>query len=178
MATVAIGLAAAAGVLTAAALTTAIAAPALPVGTGQFVTWRGAQLAAGFPLLKPTKTDSLARTGDIAVARCEISRKKASKRLVTASYGLTARANLTLTQNNSGAPCNRIGTAKLVGRYRVDGALADLTAGCGRRGLPPCSSVAIFLFLTWRKDGVYYRASSFGEPRSVLLGFARGLVRV
>lgn len=146
--------------------------------TGLFATWRAAQTAARFPLLKPTKTYGLARNSKITVTRCEISRKKAAKRVVIASYSLTPRANLTLNQNNSNGPCTRLSQGKFLGRFRVDGTVAMLIGDCGRRGLPPCASQNIFMFLTWRNRGIYYQASSFGERRPVLLGFARNLVRV
>ena len=161
-----------------AAMTTAAAAPARPGPTGLFATWRAAQAAARFPLLKPTKTYGLVRNSKITVTRCEISKKKAARRVVIASYGLTPQANLTLNQNNSNGPCARIHKGKFLGRFRVDGRLAVLTGDCGSRGLPPCASKNIFLFLTWRNHGIYYQAFSFGERRPVLLGFTRSLVRV
>ncbi len=172
------GFAVAASVISVTAVaTTAAAAPGRPGPTGLFATWRAAQAAARFPLLKPTKTFGLARNSKITVARCEVSKKKAAKRIVIASYGLTPQANLTLSQNNSNGPCAHIRKGKLLGRFRVDGGLAVLTGDCGSRGFPPCASKNIFLFLTWRNHGTYYQAWSFGERPRVLLGFARTLVR-
>jgi hypothetical protein len=176
MATIAIGLAAAASVVSVA--TIAVAAPATPERTGLFATWRGAQTAAGFPLLRPTKTYGLARASDIIVARCEISKKKAGKRLVIGEYGLTPAANLTISQNNSNGQCTRTRKGKFLGRYHVDGVTGGLTGDCGSKGLPSCLSKKIFLFLAWRKGGIYYQASSYGESRGVLVSFARALVAV
>jgi hypothetical protein len=176
MATIAIGVAAAASVVSVA--TIAVAAPVTAARTGLFATWHGAQAAAGFPLLRPTRTFGLARASKVIVARCEISKKKAAKRDVTGEYGLTPAANLTISQNNSNGQCTRTSKGKFLGKYHVDGVTAKLTADCGSKGLPSCRSKKIFLFLAWRKGGVYYQASSYGESRGVLVSFARGLVRV
>jgi hypothetical protein len=176
MATIAIGLAAVASVVSVA--TIAVAAPATPARTGLFATWRGAQAAAGFRLLRPTKTYGLVRASKIIVARCEISKEKARKRLVIGEYGLSPAANLTISQNNSNGQCTRTRKGKFLGRYHVDGVTAGLIGDCGMKGLPSCRSKSIFLFLTWRKAGVYYQASSYGKWRGVLVSFARGLVTV
>jgi hypothetical protein len=174
-----VGLAAAAGVASlASAATVAAAAPLRSAGVGQFSSWRGAQRAAGFQLLRPAKTFGLPITNKISVARCEISRKKAKKRLVIASYGRTVRANLTISQNNSGSPCTKTRSGTLLGHYSVHGSRATLIGDCGIRGLPSCKSTKIFLFLTWRASGVYYQAMSYGEPRNVVVAFARSLVLV
>lgn len=141
-----------------AAGTTASASTRSDHPTGLFATWRAAQAAARFPLRKPTKTDGLVRNSKITVTRCEISKKKAAKRVVIASYGLTPRANLTLNQNNSNGPCARLSQGKFLGRFRVDGTVSVLIGDCGRRGLPPCASKNIFLFLIWRNRGTYYQA--------------------
>ncbi len=161
-----------------ASAASAVAAPYVPARTGLFATWRGAQSAAGFGLLKPTDTHHLPRNGQISVARCEISKKKASKRLVIASYGTTANANLTISQNNSNGPCTRNGRSKRLGKVKIHGATAILTGVCDAPHLPKCTSVKIFLFLTWRKNGVFYQASSFGERRGVIIAFAKGLRKV
>jgi hypothetical protein len=176
MATVTIGLAAAASVASIA--TIALAAPTTPATTGQFATWHGAQSAAGFHLMKPTKTYRLARASEVIVARCEISKKKAGKRDVIGEYGFTPARNLTINQNNSNSPCTKTRKGKPLGTYHVHGVTAYLTGDCGSTGLPSCASKNIFLFLTWRSGGVYYQASSYGESRSVLVGFARALVWV
>ena len=174
MATIAIGIAAAASVVSVA--TIAIAAPQTPGKTGQFATWSAAQTAAGFHLLKPTNTYGLRKASDIIVARCEISRKKASKRNVTGQYGLSGRTSLVISENNSNGPCAHLRKGKALGTYRIRGTKAYLTGDCDSKGLPGCSSKNIFMFLSWRSGGIYYLAWSFGEPRSVVLGFARGLV--
>jgi hypothetical protein len=178
MATMASFAAAACVVTVASSATLAVAAPRRSAGIGQFSTWRAAQRAAAFPLLRPTRTFGLPITDKISVARCEISRKKAKKRLVIASYGRTGRANLTISQNNSGGPCTKTRRVTILGHFSVNGVRATLIGDCGVKGLPSCQSTKIFLFLTWRARGVYYQSSSFGEARRVLVGFARGLVRV
>lgn len=155
--------------------TTALAAPASHVGT--FKSWHAAQEAAGFKLIRPTRTFGLPRNGEIVVTRCVI-KKKTAARLVTVSYGLTPHKALNLSQNDSGGPCRKTGTTTSLGTVRIHGTLAKLTGLCGRTGLPPCTSTKIFLFLTWAKHGIYYVASSFGERRMMLVGFARGTVPV
>jgi hypothetical protein len=173
LATVTIGLAAAASVVSVA--TIALAAPASPGKTGQFETWREAQSAAGFRLMKPTKTYGLARASKVIVARCEISKKKAAKRDVIGEYGLTPAKNLTINENNSNGPCAKLRKGRSLGTYKLHGTTAYLTGDCGSKGLPSCSSDNIFLYLTWRSGVVYYQASSYGESRTVLASFARAL---
>ncbi len=178
MSAVTIGLAAMASVATAmGVVAAAAAAPYVPARTGLFATWRGAQSAAGFKLMRPTNAHHLKRNSPISVARCEISKKKANKRLVTASYGLTAAANLTLSQNNSGGPCLKTSKAKRLGKVKVHGATATLIGDCDAPHLPRCSSKRIFMFLTWRSKGIFYQAMSFGEARATLISFARSAVR-
>jgi hypothetical protein len=128
--------------------------------------------------MRPTKTFGLPITNKISVARCEISKKKAKKRLVIASYGRTVRANLTISQNNSGSPCTKTRSGTLLGHFTVQGQRATLIGDCGIKGLPSCRSTKIFMFLTWRAHGVYYQAMSYGETRNTIVAFARSLVRV
>jgi hypothetical protein len=154
-----------------------LAALAAPSALGQFASWKAAQRAAGFKLLRPTKTFGHPRNGDIIVTRCEI-KKKAAKRVVMASYGVTAFSTLGLVQNNSGAPCSSIGKVTALGKVKVDGTTAKLAGKCGFSGLRSCKSRKIFLFLTWTKRHVYYMAVSYGQPRKTLIGFAHGLRRV
>jgi hypothetical protein len=170
--------AAACVVTVASSATLAVAAPLRSAGIGQFSTWRSAQSAAGFHLMRPTKTYGLPLNSKISVARCEVSKKKAKKRLVIASYGRTVRANLTISQNNSGSPCTKTRKGTLLGHYLVRGARATLIGDCGVKGLPSCKSARIFLFLSWRASGIYYQAMSYGESRHTLVGFARRLVRI
>jgi hypothetical protein len=158
----------------------AIAAPGAPAGTartGQFRTWPAAQSAAGFRLAEPARTYGLRRNGEIVVSRCE-QQGKLGKRAVIAIYGDTPNAGLRIDQNNSGSSCGVIGRSTRLGRYMVDGTWAILTGACGLHGLPSCTSRRIFLFLSWRRHGTYYRAMSHDEPRSVIAGFARGLAPV
>jgi hypothetical protein len=178
MATIASIAAAVCVVTVASAATLAAAAPLRSAGIGQFSSWRSAQAAAGFGLMRPTKTYRLPITNKISVARCEISKKKAKKRLVIGSYGRTVRANLTISQNNSGSPCTTTRKGTMLGHYTVHGQRATLIGDCGTRGLPSCRSTKIFMFLSWRAHGVYYQAMSYGESRNTLVGFARSLVRV
>jgi len=185
MATVASLASAACVVTVASSATLAVAAPrplrlqpSALAGIGQFSTWRAAQKAAGFHLLRPTKTFGLPINSKISVARCEISKKTAKKRLVIASYGRTVKANLTISQNNAGAPCTKTRKITFLGHFSVLGSRATLIGICGVKGLPSCKSKKIFLFLTWRSRGIYYQAMSFGESRSVVVSFARSLVRV
>lgn len=169
---------AAAACVVTAAPALAAAAPLRSAGTGLFSSWSGAQKAAGFQLMRPTKTFKLPIANKISVARCEISKKKAKKRLVIASYGRTVRANLTISQNNSGGPCTITRKGTLLGHFLVLGARATLIGDCGMHGLPSCKSTKIFMFATWRAHSVFYQAMSFGEPRTTIVSFARSLVRV
>ncbi len=173
-ATVASAMAAGALVLAGTAGAQALAAPAGAHHLGMYGSWTAAQRAAGYRLLRPTRTYSHVRNGLIGVSRCEL-KKKGAKHVVSVSYGLTPFSVLSLSQNNSGGPCASTGKVKPLGTYKVDGTTAVLTGKCGLPGLRPCSSRKIFLLLTWRKHGVWYVAGSYGLPRGTLAGFATGL---
>lgn len=159
--------------------TSALAAPASRQ-LGLFRTWHAAQVAAGFPLIRPTKTFGLKRNGRIVVTRCvtKPTKDKHPRRLVIARYGSTPRAQLMLSQNNTGAPCGSIGDVTSLGTVTVHGVKAKLSGLCGRAHLPPCSAKNIFLFLTWAKHHIFYVASSFGRSRGTLIAFAKGTVPV
>lgn len=169
--------AAAAAIGTAGLAGPALAAPAAGHHLGNFTSWSAAQKAAGFKLLRPTRTYGHKRNGPIGVSRCEVKKMEA-KRVVSVIYGLTPFSMLGLTQNNSGKACTETGKLTRLGTYKVDGAKAVLTGKCGMKGLRPCSSTKIFLFLTWTRHGIYYVATSFGLGRKTLVGFATGLRRV
>jgi|CZKT01.1.fsa_nt_gi hypothetical protein len=153
---------------------TAFASASRPVGTGAFASWRGAQRAAGFGLLQPTRTYGLRRSGAIIVDRCEATGRQ-SKRQVFAGYGSVLSRMLGIGQDNSGGPCGNFGAARRLGSYRVQGRRATLWGVCGPHLGPPCSSRRITLFLTWTKGGKYYVASSHDERRAAIVGFARSL---
>lgn len=169
------GLAASVGVAATAVATTAMAAQAPAPRFGLFKSWHAAQSAAGFELIRPTKTFGQKRNGKIVVRRCVVKPTKSKNpgRLVTVTYGLTPKAQLRLSQSNSGHACSVTGRLTALGKVKVGGVTAKLSGLCGRAHLPACTSTKIFLFLTWIKHGVYYVASSFGESRVTLVGFAR-----
>ncbi len=163
-----------AGAVSAASIMTmAIPAQAQSSGFGMFGSWKAAQKAAGFKLVRPTRTYGHVRNGLVAVVRCEV--KKSTSRVVVANYGLTPFSTLALYQNNSGRACSTMGKVKSLGTVKINGTTAQLTGKCGLPGLRSCKSTKIFLFLTWRKHGNFYVASSFGESSATLTGFATGL---
>jgi hypothetical protein len=171
----------AAAVVAAAAVVSPVAAStrgaASPAGLGSFASWRAAQRAAGFRLLKPSVTFGQRRNGDIAVTKCLV-KHQFTKRVVIANYGRTVRAQLSVNQNNSGKPCLRTTRMTRLATVTVHGATATLSGLCGRTGFPSCTSRRIWLYLVWSSHHVYYVTSSFGERRATLISFARGLVRV
>ncbi len=159
-----------------------LAGPAFAVqagasGLGQFTSWKAAQKAAGFKLLRPTRTFGHVRNGDLIVTRCAatVKKKKAAHRVVIANYGLTPFSTFALYQNNLGKPCSSIGKVTPLSKVKVDGTTAQLSGKCGMPGLKPCTSKKIFLFLTWTKNHIYYMATSFGQPRKTLIAFAAAL---
>ena len=168
----------AAGAVCAASSTApAFAVQAGPSGFGQFRSWKAAQKAAGFKLLRPTRTFGHVRNGDLIVTRCAatVKKKKAAHRVVIANYGLTPSSTFALYQNNLGKPCSSIGKVTPLSKVKVDGTTAQLSGKCGMPGLKPCTSKKIFLFLTWTKKHIYYMATSFGQPRKTLIAFAAAL---
>lgn len=172
--TVAISLGSGAAALAPAAL----ASVARPASVGTFHSWRAAQRAAGFGLIRPGNTYGLRRNGLISVVPCQASGQM-SKRQVFASYGsFLSGPELSLRQDNASTPCGNFGAARVLGHYRVQGRRATLYGVCGKHLGPPCSSRRITMYLTWRKHGNYYEASSHNERRHTIVGFARSLHRV
>ena len=112
------------------------------------------------------------------MARCEISKKKAKKRLVIASYGPTAQRQPDDQPEQLGRPVHQDRQGQAPRQGQGPRRHGDPDRGLRRPHLPSCTSTKIFLFLTWRTNGVFYQAISFGESRSTLVGFARSLVRV
>lgn len=157
---------------------TALASVARPASVGAFGSWRAAQRAAGFGLIRPGNTYGLRRNGLISVVRCQASGQM-SKRDVFASYGsFLSGPELSIRQDNASTPCGNFGEARVLGHYRVHGRRATLFGVCGKHLGPPCSSRKITMYLTWRKHGNYYEASSHDERRTTIVGFARSLHRV
>jgi hypothetical protein len=163
--------------ITGAAIAVAGAAAAWATPAPAYSTWPSAQRAAGFPLHRPTKTFGLKRAGGILVTPCAVT-GHLRWRDVGANYEGTRHRVLAIEQNNSGAPCSNFGEARLLGHYAVDGTTADLFGVCGMHGLPPCSSVNKYLFLTWVRHGISFQGTSHNEPRTSLVAFARALVLV
>lgn len=161
--------------LTASSALAASSAPgATAAPAAAFRTWRAAQHAAGFRLLRPKRTFGLKMAGAIDVHSCDVT-GKTGKRVVGASYGKPGRSLLSIEQNNSGGPCGNGETAKALGTVRIHGVTAHLRGLCGVSGLPSCRSTKIFLFLTWTHHGIFYQAVSDNEARATIIGFARGL---
>ncbi len=165
-------------VLAASSATAASSAPGQGVApAATFHTWRAAQHAARFQLLRPERTYKLKILGAIHVEHCHVT-GKTSKRMADATYGKAGHALLGIQQNNSGGPCGNGEVARSLGKVKIHGVTAHLSGLCGMTGLPSCHSKKIFMFLTWRHHGVYYQAISFSEARATLIGFARSLNRV
>ena len=152
----------------------AAAASAVPGGSGTFGTWRAAQRAAGFRLKHPTRQYGLRRAGRISVQPCAAP-GRSDRRDVVAQYLSPTGALLGLEQDNAGVSCTDIGRTRKLGTYRIHGVRATLAGACGSHGLPACSSRAAFLFLSWKIGAIYYRASSYNEPRGTLRAFASNL---
>ncbi len=109
---------------------TALAAAARPEGVGTFHSWRAAQRAAGFGLIRPGNTYGLRRNGLISVVRCQASGQM-SKRDVFASYGSFLAA--------ASCPSGRTTPAGRAGTSGPPGSLA--TTGSTDAG-PRCSACA------------------------------------
>lgn len=162
----------------AVAATGAMAAQDHKPRLGTFRSWPAAQQAAGFRLLRPTRTFGLRINGKITVTRCltrKLIKKKKGAKLVFANFDPTPSAALEISQNNSGGPCRSVGEVRRLGAFKVDGVTATLLGECGRKPFNACSSRRIWLFLSWRRRGVYYMASSYDELARTILAFARDL---
>ena len=145
---------------------------------GQFRSWPPARRAAGFQLLGPTRTYGLHRAGPIAVTRCEF-RHQYRKRVVTAIIGSSAFHTIIDSQNNSGGPCQVMGQSHRLRTVRVDGTTGWLTGPCAVPHFPKtCSGSRLWLFISWRKSGVFDLTASYGEWARTLIGFVHGPIRV
>ena len=169
-----------AGVASAALLATAapsMAASAAKVHPGTYKTWRAAQHAAGFTLLKPGSTGGLKRDGGVRVlAPCGVPNNYA---VVIAHYGSQSASHpgkqYTLFQ---GGECYNIGEARTLGHPKVDGVKATLLGVCDLDGAPSCHSKHLWLYVTWTKHDRFYQVESYDRSRSQVIAFARGLRKV
>ena len=147
------------------------------VMAGSYGSWSAAQHAARFRLLRPRTTFGLRMNGHVIVDRCLVS-GHLKDRVVDAQYGSFTKHALGLEQDNAGVACTIGSGGAYLGKYKVAGATAGLHGYCGKGTPYSCKSVRIELWLTWKKNGKYYVASSFNESRKRLLFFARTLRRV
>jgi hypothetical protein len=149
-------------------------APAAPPSTGEFLTWPDAQHAAGFALRRPTDTYGLTRPAGIMVQRCPAER---GKRVVIATYGTFKHRLLGIQQNNFGGQCVSVTGIRRLHTYSVEGTNAHLWGACHVPGTPTCKTRLMWMFLSWRKDGVFYLATSHNVRRATIVGFARNMVK-
>lgn len=160
----------------AAAPASAVAADRAFARTHGYPTWRAAQHAAGFALLRPSGTFGLRISGKIEVDSCP----SLHSTWVLADYAKArakARLGIMQVRHNDGCAGNLPPSVKL-GTYNVDGAKATLYGVCRLFNNPPCSHLAIERFLVWTKGRDYYAVSSFGERPATVVGFARKLKAV
>ncbi len=158
-------------------VTPALASAARTTSTGQYKSWSSAQRAAGFTLKKPRTTYGLKMNGRIVVDKCVVT-GHFTRKVVDAQYGSFSKHQLGLEQDNAGVACTVGPVGPLLGSYRVDGVTARLRGYCGTGTGYSCKSQRIELMLSWKKGGHYYIATSFNEPRSHLVRFARTLKKV
>ena len=165
----------AAGTAAGAGAGAATAAPASgsarPAATGNFTTWPQAETAASFPLHRPTRLHGLHRAGPVTVRRCE-RRGQHHKRVASAVYGTPFTALLSISENNSGAPCAPV-SGFFLRNVRIHGVTGRLYGAC----LVSCAQAGV-LDLIWIRHGTEYEAKSVNEPKHVLINFARHLHRV
>jgi hypothetical protein len=79
---------------------------------------------------------------------------------------------LSISENNSGAPCAPV-SGLFLGNVRIHGVTGKLYGAC----LGSCRQDGV-LDLIWIRHGTEYEAKSISEPQHVLLNFARHLHRV
>ncbi len=185
-ATIAISAAAVAAGMGMTATSSMAAAGATPAGAsakvhvGTYHTWKAAQHAAGFRLLRPAGTDGLKRTdGGIHVGHCANYPLKYAN--VYAQYGHDRGKLIGVFQDDApgAAFCENIGEATTLGHYKVDGARATLLGACGTLpGEPSCHAAHLWLFLTWTRHGHYYQVLSHDESRRNIVAFGRRLHKV
>jgi hypothetical protein len=166
--------------VTAASSMAAPAAASAKVHPGTYHSWKAAQHAAGFKLLRPAGTDGLKATnGGIQVGTCAGYPRKYAD--ISAEYGHRKGKLLGLIQDNAphAAPCSNIGEATTLGHYKVDGTRATLLGACGTApGEPSCHAAHLWLYLTWTRHGHYYQVLSHDESRHTIVAFGRRLHNV
>jgi hypothetical protein len=176
-ATAALGVAAPASM---AAVHATPAAASATVHPGKYGSWKAAQRAAGFSLLRPASTDGLKNTsGGILVGQCANYPRKYAD--VYAQYGRQTGKLFGLIQDDAprAMPCSNIGEATTLGHYKVDGARATLLGACGTaEGEPSCHAAHLWLFLTWVRHGHYYQVLSHDESRNAIVVWGRQLHNV
>jgi hypothetical protein len=154
------------------------AAGAAKVHAGTYHSWKAAQHAAGFRLLRPASTDGLKATnGGIRVGQCGSPRYAN----VYAQYGHDSGKLIGLFQDDApgATPCENIGEATTLGHFKVDGTTATLLGACGTLpGEPSCHGYRVWLFLTWTRHGHYYQVLTHDESRSKIVAFGRKLHKV
>jgi hypothetical protein len=170
------------GITATSSMAAADASPAAghaKVHAGTYHSWKAAQHAAGFRLLRPAGTDGLKPTnGGIQVGQCG-SPKYAN---VYAQYGHDSGKLIGLIQDDApkATPCSNIGIATTLGHYKVDGTKATLLGACGTQvpGLPSCRHYHVWLDLVWTRHGHYYQVQTHDESRSKIVAFARHLHKI
>jgi hypothetical protein len=158
----------------------ASAAPAArmaPAQAGVFQTWPAAQKAAEFLLFAPHHTAGLKRVPVLDVSRCQATKKVRFD--VTAQWG-GPKVHFLFDQNNTsfaclGAPASATPPLAV---YKVKGVTYTLNGACGLASLPPCTSKAALLIMTWKVGPHFYTAFSQGFLRGALLNFATSLKKI
>lgn len=154
----------------------AVGAGRVPASTHRYTTWRAAQHAARFALLRPSETDGLRISGKIEVNSCP----KLHSTWVLADYASAhakPRLGIMQVRHNDGCAGELPPSVKL-GTYHVDKVKATLYGVCRLFHNPPCSHLAIDRFLVWTRGRVYYVVSSFDERPATVVGFAKKLKAV
>jgi hypothetical protein len=158
-------------------------------------TWEAAQKAAGFPLLKPTRTFGLKLRPGILVLGClrQIPLHPGKRtRQVLAMYrgrrGLLPALSFSQGRTRH-VPCAMPPfprQAKIIAKVRVDGVVAILSRAhaflcilkVGSNKKPTCTKFPLWQ-LTWSKHGHFYRVMSPTKAGRIrVVGFARSLVPV
>ena len=91
------------------------------------------------------------------------------KRVASAVYGTPFSALLSISENNSGAPCAPV-SGLFLRNVRIHGVTGKLYGAC----LVSCAQAGV-LDLIWIRHGTEYEAKSISEPKHVLINFARHL---
>jgi hypothetical protein len=144
------------------------------VAVRSYSSWRKAQRAAHFTLLRPTRTFGMHRSGRIVVEKCQFA-PHVVRETAAVNYRGSADRQISILEAGYKTTCGNMGEARVLGHYRINGSRATLLGSCNLPDTPPCSHRKKELYLVWVRHGKNYQVSYFAFRRRSTVSFARAM---